>query len=460
MEKRKIVQPELGQPFHFQPSMVLMTRAFRGYWLVQSLLKNNWRVTVVNWPMTTGQTLHEIDGPFPLLVGPQISPEMVEAYQSICITAAKQELEQSETYFQILLEDGPLNFHGQLGVHQLQKRNISSAVIDELGGLKPAKPTISRSAYQNVWPHLLARQVAALEEFPQVRAFGRGRPLSIGQKMVLREMEPESEAQVWENLKSAGGNFEYHTLLPNDSDLTVETGRGRINGIKFGGQEFQVDGLVWALSAEESMVACSAKSSWSSNFESAYVAWQKAGTVWMSMAAEIQADSDVLDGLPLWFSVTADIDLPWKNENFIVVRKNLHKAGWSVWIRVPSDVMASTERQEEIWNRCQKLLEARIPEAQVKRMTAVKVRFGARVEKEGGRGRDIIGKNYILIGPDRWANWSGEDAMIWEGKALEQMEIFNKEWEAEALRLYRQRQKELQREERARQRAEERSRNG
>ena len=453
MEKT-LTNPELGKPFYFQPSMVLVTRAFRGYWLAKSLLKKKWKVTVINWPMTTGQTLNEIDGPFPLLAGAQISEDMAETYQSICLPNARQEITNNEAQFQILMEDGPLSFYGQLGVHQLQRRKIIPAVIDEVAQGKPSKPSISRVAYQNVWPHLLARQVAALEDFSQVRAFGRGRAMSIGHKMILREMEPETEAELWGSLKSAGGEFEYVTLSPNETDLQVESSRGRINDINLREQKMTPDGICWALSAEETLVACGQRTPWTSLFSSSYEAWQKASHVWMSMAVEIQADPDVIDGLPLWFAVTTDIDLPWKNENFVVVRKNLQKPGWSIWIRVPSDVIGSPERQEEIWLRCQRLLESRIPESQLKRLTAVKVRFGARIERDSGRGRDMIGKNYILIGPDRWANWCGEDAMIWEAKALEQMEIFNKEWEATALNLYRQRQKELQREERARVRAE------
>lgn len=309
--------------------VVIVSVFGRGHWLAAELSQRPIKVGLLDFSENLGRwSPEDWEGPFGVL------RDEVLTHSQVARLGEEDYQEPVERGFCVWTSEGPSDSMGLLSAHMLEKDIIWNRAREYWREYAGAQTTDSQhqvqqrwgaEPFQNNWLIHLSHQLASHCYVENSQAIHYGRPLSIFSPMSVRRNSRRGFHQSVESCRSRGVEVFAKSSL---EDLISES--REISGIEIKGEwsgALKSRYYIWLLSSEETHKL-------SPRVGEKLFAKGPLQPQWVWLRYRIRLDvGRYADVVPNHMVLLNSVNLPWVNENMLILQRSLNIAEWDVWVR-------------------------------------------------------------------------------------------------------------------------------
>ncbi len=407
--------------------LVIVSAFGRGHWICQELLRQGFRVGLVDVSGRLGRWAPEDwEGPFPCFETSHLDPSqrarLVEDEETLALDRG----------LCLWLKDGPLELKSPLTSFLLRQRKIPSSVEDYLLAI-PSESSQQKKAriqelmnldFKENWLAHFAHQWSSSRYQANHLAMESGQALALFTPCFMRRASRFSFEKSLQEFKRLGGDVilgsELRDLSIQGKNIAaVEVGSDLSGGV------LRADNYLWMLSSQETYFLSETIG---------HLLFPKGPLdpmwVWLRFRVELTEGVEK-NALPDHFVMIDHLDLPWTRENFLTCVRAPASNQLDVWMRVPQKQRFQRQDLEEMAAEIILSLKHRMPSSHPK-LLEMPQEFLYNYEELGPSRHGVYRSEDIEAHPETNhiqnikfnspETWPGLD---WNNQLLSQKSLFN-----------------------------------
>ena len=337
--------------------IVIVSAFGRGHWISQELLRQGYKVGLVDVSGRLGRWAPEDwEGPFPFFETSQLYPSqlarLVEDEETISLDRG----------FCLWLNEGPLELKSPLTTFLLRQRQVPSDVEDYLlkvpsestEQIEGRKNKLRSLGFNKNWLAHFAHQWSSTVYQPNHLGLEQGNALALFTPASIRRPSRFSFEKSLQELKRRGGDLilgsELKDISVSGRQITaVEVGSDLTGGVISGHM------YLWMLTSQETEYVSKSMSQLLFPKGAVDPMW-----VWLRFRLEFKSGNEK-HAIPDHFVIVEHLDLPWTRDNVLTCVKAPNPSQLDVWIRVPRKQRFQRQDMEEMSAEIIRKLRTRMP---------------------------------------------------------------------------------------------------
>lgn len=409
----------------FNSEIAIVSAFGRGHWLAVELARMGIPVSLLDVTSQLGSWgLEDGEGPFGFFKSAEIRDSQWERM------LADDPPRLVSSGFTFWLPDGPLELQGPTAAHRLPYLEISEKVQKYVSdfSISDCPVEIRKMNFSQNWLAQFAHSFAAIVFTNQAESVQEGLKQELFSSMYIRQVTRQGFEKSIQWCRAQGVNVLRDVEI---KDLSFHE-KNILAGLEVRNDKrgiFNAEKFVWGLTSEETGMLGS------STLKGLYPGGAiEPDWVWIRYRFRMEAAHPraafCLEQLPLHCVLVAELNLPWVEENMLVLQRTTSSELFDAWIRIPNLHRFQRPYLEEKGRSVGQFLSSRLPEHEIKlvqKPMETELTFNqlgpsrhplfSRAARARLKLRDL--KNVFFDSPEQWL------CLGWKGNFKNQEKILN-----------------------------------
>lgn len=345
----------------FNSDIAIISAFGRGHWLAVELAKLGIPVSLLD---VTGQlgrwSPEDFEGPFGFFKSSEIRDSQWERM------LADDPPHLVTSGFTFWLAEGPLELQGPSSSHRLQNLKVPEKVQKYVTDFSVSQcpVDIKKMAFSENWLAQFSHSFAAVVSTAQAESLQEGWKQDLFSSLYIRQVTRQGFEKSLQWCRDHGVHVKQNVQI---KDLSFN-GKNNLAGLEVRTEKlgiFKSEKFVWCMSSEETSMLGSSVLSGLFPAGTIEPEW-----VWIRYRFRIETLNPrtlfCLEQLPLHCVLIAELNLPWVEENMVVLQRTTSSDLFDAWIRIPNLHRFQRQYLDEKGVVIAQFLEKRIPEHEIK----------------------------------------------------------------------------------------------